>query len=861
MSENKNEVTWIESQKEIIEQKEEIKAIFDMNIKSVDDLVNILSKEDFDFLVIEPWEIEVKISFKKNSLTKSEKIIKYPTYSSILIWVKKLCSLDIEKNDIEQKWNWNFEFNKESLEIIAKTVPSNFWENIFFKINKVDAEKKEAPKKKNIDLKVAFSFLLAVLIVSLVVWWGFLSFIVFNANTVQDVSFFYNLWINLNQINSFLLIATTIVFSILIFIETVFLIVFLFKALLTKKEFKRKKTLWTLVSIVVFMVTFWTWSAWMSVDQAIRQLPNWQEMSYGNIQLYDNDLLTNKNYDKETALIRDYTNIIWPITIKFDLSYYWREESRKWFQIKKYIWDFWWDDIVETLSPELIKEFQSKWNYNLKIKVEWEDRTWKLLEKEVWDSPKLNIWYMVWVKENTLNNWWKTIELDASELKVLWDIEWYLESDLEKPAYVWEVFRPSKVYFEKEIIWMQIKSKYQNWNSISKIFMISWNESTLDWDIEAKSSIDNDLEYTFSAKDIENTFWNWFIKSFKWSIEWETFDQEADVTDLIWSSKITHVFDNYWEQTIKLLLTNTSWNSKEITKKINIPKNINLNEQIEIKNDWINVDNVKFDKTTNEYFIYEIGIPTKLSFDAAMVRWDSPLYSVENIEWNLEQNWKSQKFEWKTMDYNIEVEWSIKIEVKFTLKHRRNAEDTLEKIQKIYIEPSKKEVMIDLQVKSSSDYAPAIVSFDASLSQVKWENINKFIYDYWDGSEPEERDAKNYWRRYLKEWTYDIKLTIVTDKWNEYSATKKLVLKPKPQTVSISSSLKEAPVWQNISFFSNTSSSDISWYDWNFGDWGSSQEANPSHSYSSTWKYNVKLTIYFTNNNVLTAETEVVITD
>jgi hypothetical protein len=53
------------------------------------------------------------------------------------------------------------------------------------------------------------------------------------------------------------------------------------------------------------------------------------------------------------------------------------------------------------------------------------------------------------------------------------------------------------------------------------------------------------------------------------------------------------------------------------------------------------------------------------------------------------------------------------------LKHRRNEEDIVEKVEKIYIEPTKKDVQLDLQIKADSEYAPAIVSFDASLSQIK----------------------------------------------------------------------------------------------------------------------------------------------
>lgn len=865
LKEDSKDILWnIEEAKDEtkVEEKSqnEDKIIFDININSIDDLIDILQKNQYDFLVIEPQESYVKISFKKDSILKLQKYIKYPTYSSLLISSKRITNLDLEKTKEEQKWTWNYEFNKVSIELIAKTVPTNFWENIFLKINEIKKIEKKEVKKKNIDVKMAFSFLASVLFVALVVWGWFLSFIVFNAKTVEDVSFFYNLWINLNQINHFLLVSTTIIFSALIFILTVALIIFLFKALLTKKEQKRKKRVATIVSILIFLITFGTWTVWMSVDKAIRALPNWQEMSYWNIQLYDNDLLTNKNFTKDQALISDYTNIIWPITIKFDLSYYQKEELRKWFQVKKYIWDFWWTEKLETLSPELIKEFKDKWTYNLKISVEWTDRSWQFIAKEINDAPKINIWYTVWVSEKALNNWWKTIELDATDLKVLWDIEWYLEDDLQKAAYIWEIFRPSKIYFEKEIIWMQIKNKFNNWKTINKVFVISWSEANIEWDIDAKVSLDDDLEYTLAAKNIENNFWDWFIENFKWIIEWEEFDKKADITNLEDSSKITHKFETYWSQTIKLIMTNSSWNSKEISKVINIPKNINLDRNVQILNWDEELTDYKYDKQTKEYFIYNIWIPTKLKFDATTIRPDSPLYTISDIEWNISQNWNKFLKNWKSIDYDIQVEWDVEIEVKYKLEHRKNKDDIIEKIEKIYIEPTKKEVQLNLQISSDSDYVPAIVSFDASLSQIKWENIVKFIYDYWDWTTPEERDAKNYWRKYLKEWTYDVKLTVVTESWKEYSTTKKLVLKPKPQNISIQTSLLNAPVWQEIDFLSTWSQWQIMSYHWSFWDWNFSNEANPSHAYDAPWKYTVKLTLDFANNNILSDDIEIEIT-
>jgi hypothetical protein len=77
-NENPDEINKNEINNDIlsaINQKEESKEsenqiIYDMNLKSIDDLVLILLKNNFDFLVVEPLENYVRISFKKDSILK-----------------------------------------------------------------------------------------------------------------------------------------------------------------------------------------------------------------------------------------------------------------------------------------------------------------------------------------------------------------------------------------------------------------------------------------------------------------------------------------------------------------------------------------------------------------------------------------------------------------------------------------------------------------------------------------------------------------------------------------------------------------------------------------------------------------------
>jgi type II secretory ATPase GspE/PulE/Tfp pilus assembly ATPase PilB-like protein len=90
-----------EEQKEI--KKEEQKIIFDINLNSVETLLDFLIKNKYDFLTIEPDEEKVKINFFKDKILKETKYIKYPIYSQLIIKLKNLTKLKIEITDKSQE--------------------------------------------------------------------------------------------------------------------------------------------------------------------------------------------------------------------------------------------------------------------------------------------------------------------------------------------------------------------------------------------------------------------------------------------------------------------------------------------------------------------------------------------------------------------------------------------------------------------------------------------------------------------------------------------------------------------------------------------------------------------------------------
>lgn len=833
--------------------------IFDINLTSIEILLNILIDKEYDFATFEPSDEAVKINFRKDKVIKDTKYIKFPVYSNILLKAKALTKLTIEETENEQEWSGNVRIRNKNYKVTTKVVPSDLWPKLFIK-TKETVEKIEKKSSSKIPLSKIFTFLWALAFITLIVWGAFIGFVVINAKTVEDIKFFNSLWINLNEINNFLWQTLAFIFSVLIFLETIFLIINLFKFFLTKKEFKQKKIKHWIIAAIILIFTFSTWSAWMIIDQKIRSLPNWQEMAYWEVQIYDNSKLLNESFNKEWALITDTSNLIGPLEIKFDLSYYAKNEDRKWLTIKKYIWDFWDGDIKETPVPTIIHNFKKEWNHEVVLIIEQVDIAWEVTEKKVEWIPNINLSYVVKINEKSLNNWWKIVEFDATTLKELWKIEWYYMDDLNTPKYIWEYFRPGTPIFEDTLVWMYIRVSGKKSEELDKLFIISWeSETNLGWKVNYTRSLENDLEFDIWVENLENDFWKWYIEEYKWIIWDKEITNIWDINDPIKSSKIKFNFGSYWDHVVKVILKDSSWETKEIETTIEIPKILKLSLPVKIYNEEVLLENVSYESELNNYYINQIGIPTSLKFDARFIRSNNINYTLSKVNWDYNSDWDIDESA-KIWNYKVNVEWNHTITVNYEFVNRKVPDDIIKMKEQIFIEWLKKVAIIDFDIIKNSSYVPVIVSFDWSKSQVKDENIEKFIWDYGDWF-IEEKDSIVQWHKYTSPWDYDIVLKVITTSWKEFSVSKKLILKPKPQSVKISTSMKTAPTWQWIDFSSSESEWQIIAYFWDFWDWNTSTEANPTHSYKKEWNYKVTLKLDFANNNILEDVIDVEITE
>ena len=828
--------------------------IFNISINSLQDILILLADKEYDFVVIEPETEAVKISFKKDKIEKETFFIKYPIYSKILIKAKILTHLKVDEAENTQEWTWEIRLKSKTYKLISKTIPNELWDKLFLKLKLL--EKKLTKQTKKLSLNQILWFLWAIAFISLILWWTFLWFIALNAKTVEDVEFFRSLGINLNDIKDFVSKLIIIIFSILLFIETIFLVVFLFKFSLTKKEYKQKRIRYWIISVLFLIFTVFTTSIWMVIDKQIKTWPNWQEMAYWDIQLYDNSKLISEKFDKWWSIIKDTSNMIWPVVIKFDLNFLAKKEQDKWHRIKKYIWDFWEKDMQVTSTPTIIKKFSKKWNHEISLIIETINLEWQTTEKKVENIPNINISYVVTKSEKQLKSWWKLVSFDAKALKELWKIEWYFTNDLTKPVWKWYTFKIWTPIFKETIVWMYIKRNDKTSEALDKIFIVEKDDkSQIFWEIISNRGLVNDLEFDFHLENIENDFWEWFIEEYKWIIEWKEITKAWSVENPSESSKIKYTFKNYWKHNIKVILKNSDSKIKEISTTIDIPQNIKLKNKLRIKNNDEVVENVKYEPLLNEYYINEIWIPTKIVFDARFVRADNLLYTLKQVNWDFDSNWDIDKTK-KTAYYDMNTTWNHTISVEYIFAHREITDDIIKLKEKIFIEWVQKEAILNLKIEKTGNYAPSIVKFDASRSIIKDEDIAKFVWDFGDWI-VHEWDAIVSWHKYSNPGVYSVVVKIVTESWKEFTTSKTFTLSPKPQSVKIDVSMKKTLPGYGIDFSSTKSQWQIVSYLWDFGDKNVSTEANPTHSYRKPWKYTVTLKVDFANNNVLEDKIEI----
>lgn len=684
-----------------------------------------------------------------------------------------------------------------------------------------------------------------------VLFWAFISFIVFNPTNAQ---FFTNFWIDPQQIKNYIWLFVNASFWIMTIILSIVSMIFLFTAFVTKKEYAKKKTIATILSIFSIVILFAEITFWIYLTSII-WATNYLYLNWWVI-IRDNDKLMSKKFNDWTDIINNFDNLIWPISMKFDLSvdveYFSKIMNIKWYRI-----DFDWDKKFDkewtnpAADQDIIFDYQNAWSYTPVWEYYWTNSLWEEITQPI-RLPNINIAWIVKIEEKKERLWWKSVKFDISDIKKLWKVDFYLQDknwDFSTPDanYNWTdtIYSPLKIFNSEAYICLVIINNQKSATGCDKIFII-WAES--------KKSVDASIEIN---RDPINPLWYnlkinlaWQITSmikYSWIIDWLERVSDKEMVD--------YNFDDYWKHIISVKITEPSGNEYTIEKEIDIKRPLNFslpsNTSQLYNNSLIKIIDKSWNNLTPESYVRElweyhipIRIPSDIKFDSNYVKVTDNYYSLKQTEWDFNWDWVYEKI-WNDITNKFYENKKTTVNVRYTF-YSNVKRDTQTIEEKIILEADKNDISVKLDIKQETDYAPAIVHFDWSASSVKEWSLVKFIYDFWEWKAPVEWDSKQDYR-YNYPWEYDVVFTVTKEDWMKDSIKKKIIVKEKWKEVVINTSVSSWYAWKQIDFDAVWTIGQISTYSWSFWDWSISSESTPVHTYKSSWDYIIKLVITFTD--------------
>jgi type II secretory ATPase GspE/PulE/Tfp pilus assembly ATPase PilB-like protein len=65
-------------------------------LETLEDIVSKIQDKEYDYVLIEPEETKVKVTFRENNSNKATTYIKFVSYTNILLKLKQLAGLVVE---------------------------------------------------------------------------------------------------------------------------------------------------------------------------------------------------------------------------------------------------------------------------------------------------------------------------------------------------------------------------------------------------------------------------------------------------------------------------------------------------------------------------------------------------------------------------------------------------------------------------------------------------------------------------------------------------------------------------------------------------------------------------------------------
>lgn len=626
-------------------------------------------------------------------------------------------------------------------------------------------------------------------------------------------------------------------------ITSIVWIVSLFRAFWVPKELKRKKLLSWLTAAVVWIILFSILAFWAFLFNKVGATD--YSNPDGTILIYDHDLYVSEKF-KDASRIYDTANIVWPINIFFDI----RRNAE--LLVKNNLYTIEWftmnfdeaecsngGDIIRWENPATeqstickfskIKAYNIVWSYTVRLR----DGT---IENVPMVLPNIEVRWLINIKNQENSRGQKIITLDANGLKKLWTPKWIFESSGKEvvETSITEIVTPIPQWLCLKIF---------DGTGCDRLFLLEAKDS---------KSVNGSIEAIQDEND---------KKTFRFSLSWITLNQNG-IVNIEWlldnqsiicrgsSETCNHTFTSYGRKNLKATIEMANGEKYSFETEITSNEPLTIVKSIKVFNDaWTVVnDDGTYDNTLKAYVLKNAIIPPEsLTFDARDIVSGNWWFSLKDVLWRISNGRSVEERRWEKISIEFNQPLRYTIEAIYTFKKsvpgEKDTEETLK--ETVIVDIERRSLMPRMKVTTTSDYVPALVTVDASLSESEEGEIKKFIFDFWEKRPPAEGDS-------IQQYTYNtsgekvITLTIVSENGDKTSIKKTLVLKDQVKTINFAPSISPWIVGNTIDFEANGTTGQIEDYIWNFWDnTPVSRGYTTAHIYDKPWVYNIDLTIVY----------------
>lgn len=356
------------------------------------------------------------------------------------------------------------------------------------------------------------------------------------------------------------------------------------------------------------------------------------------------------------------------------------------------------------------------------------------------------------------------------------------------------------------------------------VISVHANWDRMDWDEEVR--VGTQEAQRWIVFDWSGTYPTWWrrIESTTWQIEWPN-DFSRSFTRNSSPSSFRESFPTEWEYTITLIIEDNQNNTVERSFPLIVEDPVSK----------ANIEPQEWDSSTT------------FNFDA------SPSYSVrstiENYSWTIfdPDGDEMEEIQQRSFDRIFEQPWtySLRLSVSDALWNQNDKQIN------INVESTSPVPQFTKEATQKREY-PSEYIFDASASydedHANWYSDMEYDWSFSNSNNVEIKEEIDGWEKirvaFNQPWEYTVELTVRDDFWKSESIEKEVEIESSLRP-RINLSPKASIRWEEIQF-SVESNQDISFYEWDFGDWNRKQTQNDTvnYSYDETWVYTVKLNVH-----------------